>query len=202
MSIWPTGLRSVYHFLGGAVISSPAMAAVEVEGDLGTGLEGGAAPASPGGHTAEFWDLVNQGPGGIGVLKRIRPTNTIGVGELLAIQFPLRGQSGTDWSIGTVRWLSIGNGGDYHAGVQILAKSATAVSIEASTDGGEPRTSGAIAVPGIPSDKAGALITPTGFYAPQKPLVVNTPGGPLRVVPESLIESTTAYDRFSYRIDS
>ena len=197
------GLLSLHHFLGGANGAVDAASADGPGDDLGISLDGDSASA-PGtakvGYTAEFWDLVNQGPGGIGVIKRIRPTNTIGVGEIIGIQFPLRGQSGTNWSVGTVRWLSIGNSGDYHAGVQILAKSATAVSVETMVEGGEPRMTPALAVPTLPAEKGGALITPSGVFNPGSPVTVMGPSGRMSLVPDSLIESTAAFDRFSYRI--
>ena len=197
------GLLSIHHFLGGSDGLGNAAPAESATNDLDVSVDGEAsAPSTTSkvGYTAEFWDLVNQGPGGIGVIKRIRPNNTIGVGELIGIQFPLRGQSGTNWSIGTVRWLSIGNGGDYHAGVQILAKSATPISVETVVEGGEPRMSPALAVPTLAVDKGGALITPSGVYRPGAPVKVVGPTGPMTLMPDSLIESTAAFDRFSYRV--
>ena len=52
-------------------------------GDTPTGNTESSGPA----YNAEHWDLVDRGPGGIGLLRQSRPNVPIGVGELIGVLF-------------------------------------------------------------------------------------------------------------------
>ena len=45
-----------------------------------------------------------------------------------------------------------------------------------------------------------SLITPPGSYHSQDELVISTNGQELRIRPDSLIESTIAFDQFTYTV--
>ncbi|RKZ36123.1 MAG: hypothetical protein DRQ37_04825 [Gammaproteobacteria bacterium] len=169
--------------------------------DIQVGLpEDQPPPAAVTSHTysAEYWDLVNQGPGGIGIIKHIRPNNAIRVGEIIGLQVG----SGGDWSVGVVRWLSIANAGEYQAGVQLIANGAEAVGVHASADnGGGERVRSALALPSLTGEKGSTLLAPCGIFRTDTTLTVETKVRPLEIRAGSLIESTGVYDRFSYRLE-
>ena len=186
-----TGLSSLHHFIGGQKLrdlqSTPVTAEEEI--DLGTDTQDGTVVFEST-YTAEFWELQNRGPGGIGVVKRIRPNITVRVGELIGVQFPLKGQSGTNWTIGVVRWLSIANAGEYQAGVQVLATSAEPVTITIPTGDSTPEIAprAALAIPNLASSKAATLIVPPGFFARNVPFLIRTPTASVEIKADILIE--------------
>ena len=199
-----TGLTSLHHFIGGkraSELASPPAERPDDEYDVGVDTED-QSPEVEGSYTAEYWELQNRGPGGIGIIQRLRPSITIGVGELIGVQIPVKGQADTDWIIGVVRWLSIDNAGEYQAGVQILAQSAEPAAISIRDDqsalDAEPRA--ALAVPKLAASKTATLIVPPGFFARNVPLLVQTSSASVEIKAEALIESTNTYERISYSI--
>ena len=198
------GVSAVHHFLGGETVQyassgeggelshrEPASPeAPDVDGIVSVGPS----------YNAEFWEVLNEGPSGIGVIKRLRPNNAIGVGELIGIQFPLRGESGTRWRIGVVRWLSIEGSGEYQVGVQIFGRSAEAV--EVSVDGGASsvNVAAAVAVPALVADGRPSMIAPVGVISPDLIVTAHTSRTQVQLKPESLIERTANFERFSYSV--
>jgi hypothetical protein len=184
----------VYHFIGGTPLSVP------MGGDQDAGIEASHegeetddAAVSPS-FRAEYWELVNRGPGGIGVIKHIRPNNPIGVGEVMGIQFPKDAADPERWALGVVRWLSIANEGEYQAGVEIFAPEAWPAVIRGDL-GARP----ALIIPNAGTPGAGSLVTHCGVYARDRVLDVEAPGEQLRVRAVSLLDTTPGFERFSYQ---
>ena len=172
------------------------------EEDIELGLpEDQPPPAAVTSHTynAEYWDLVNQGPGGIGIIKHIRPNNAIRVGEIIGLQ--LGGGSDDEWAVGVVRWLSVAKAGEYQAGVQLIANNVEAVGVHAAAEKGGERVRSALALPSLTGEKGSTLLAPCGVLRPDTTVTVETKIRPLQVRADTLIESTGVYDRFSYRLE-
>jgi hypothetical protein len=150
----------------------------------------------------EAWELVNEGPGGVGMLTRARPDNPVGVGELIGMQFPLRGDAEDEWSLGVVRWLNIGSDEEYQAGVQLLGEAVTPAMAysESVTDTITRIPRPTLALPGLGTDPSYTLITPRGMFASGNRLRINTRTETCLVEAIAASESTATFDRFTYRI--
>ncbi len=158
-------------------------------------------PLSPDSFSAEYWELVNQGPGGLGIVKHIRPNYAIGVGGTIGIQFPGKaGQEGR-WALGAVRWLSIADSGEYQAGVQLLSPRATPVAVRATSAFGQGASLRAgLALPDLDGGSESSLISPRGTYRKGGVLVVETGEQVLKLRMESLEETTGSYDRYTFTL--
>lgn len=191
------GLSTVHHFLGSGTRPRNGD-----DGDIEIGDVAGLSGEHGASYRHEGWEVVNEGPGGVGILKRTHPENPVGVGELVGMQFPLRGDGDEDWSLGVVRWLSIGAEDDYQAGVQLLGDTATPLMAYsesfAETITRIPRPT--LALPELNADPASTLITPRGMFARGNRLRITTDKASWLVEALVLSESTSAFDRFSYRI--
>jgi len=190
------GLSTAHHFLAGRTAEPSAGGG---NGDDGVQETGERYHAS---YRHEPWRLVDEGPGGVGILRREHPRQPVGVGELVAMQFPLRGDADDEWSVGVVRWLTVDGDEDHQAGVQMIAESATPVMCysEAVTDTITRIPRPALAIPDLDGAQGSTLLTPRGLFTRGTTLRVLTERGAVLVQAVGLSESTAAFDRFSYRI--
>ena len=196
-----SGISTLHHFIGGANGEIPALEPQQIVpdddgieiGDTPTGNTESSGPA----YNAEHWDLVDRGPGGIGLLRQSRPNVPIGVGELIGVLFADQAMEDT-WSVGVVRWLNIAEVGEYHAGVQILSGQAQAVSVNAEHSTSSGRA--ALALPKVGADKGSTLLTPKGFYTKGSTLLVGTPANTFKVRAGALVGTSDVYDRFNYEV--
>lgn len=194
-----SGITTLHHYLGGGngaaasepeAPEAPADEGIEIGDDIG-----GALLVSGPSYQTEGWNLVNKGPGGVGILRHSRPAISIGVGELIGISYAAETSPDELWSVGVVRWLTIADAGDYYLGIQILSERAQAITVRSEFDGGERA---ALALPRVAEVKGATLLTPKGCYAKGGTFVVETGAETLRVRVGSLVETADTYDRFSY----
>jgi hypothetical protein len=195
------GLSTVHHFLGGGG-ESAACGRGGDDSDIEIGDVAGPASEHGMSYRHEAWELVNEGPGGVGMLTRARPDNPVGVGELIGMQFPLRGDAEDEWSLGVVRWLNIGSDEEYQAGVQLLGEAVTPAMayFESVTDTITRIPRPTLALPGLGTDPSYTLITPRGMFASGNRLRINTRTETCLVEAIAASESTATFDRFTYRI--
>ena len=196
-----SGISTLHHFIGGGNGGIPELepqptaredGGIEI-GDTPTGNPDHSGPA----YNAEHWELVDRGPGGIGLLRQTRPNVPIGVGELIGVLFADQTMDDA-WSVGVVRWLNIAEVGEYHAGVQIISGHAQAVSVNAEDSTTIGRA--ALALPKVGADKGSTLVTPKGFYNKGSTLLVGVAGNTLKVRAGALVETSEVYDRFNYEV--
>ena len=79
-------------------------------------------------HESIEWQLVNQSSGGMALSLEKKPSQTLKVGDLLAVKSPDPGDSGR-WFLATVRWLLIHYNQSYLTGIEILSKKARAIGV-------------------------------------------------------------------------
>ncbi len=194
------GLSTVHHFLGGGDLDDRPR--TRRGGGMGSGDTTGLAGEQRLSYRHEPWTLINEGPGGVGILRRARPQTPLGVGELVGLQFPLRGDTGRDWSIGVVRWLNVASDDEVQAGVQALSEAAVPVLVhsEGFTDTITRIPRPALAVPAPGPQPGNTLITARGMFARGNMLRVSGPDRSWLVEALALSEGTAAFDRFTYRI--
>ena len=194
------GLSTVHYFLSanGHAVRSGTGRGEDIELSDVSGLAGSQTAS----YRHESWRVENEGPGGIGILRDTQPQNPVGVGELIGMQFPMRGDSERDWSIGVVRWLHIGDEHEYQAGVQTLGDVATPVTAfsENITDTITRIPRPTLALPTMGNEPGNTLITPRGLFARGDMLRVQADNRSWLVEALALSEGTSTYDRFTYRI--
>ncbi len=201
-----SGLSTLHHYLGeGSTDTTTGIAGNEPHAETGDaddieiGLPDNEFTSGPAIHSyaTESWEITNEGPGGVGMLRQLSPGVTPRVGELVGI----RSQPETRWSIGVVRWLNIGENGAHQAGVQLLGKKARAVMLR-------PTESKASALNQLPAlvlaaaDDSGkpTLLIPAGIYAAERPMRVTTSNGAThRIVLERCLDNSGNYERVDYR---
>ena len=199
-----SGLTSLHHFLNNSSTTAPAPAATPAETDTDDGIEIGdtsdASTALRPTYSEEHWDIVNKGPGGVGILKNERPQVAVGVGELIGLVFEPGDDLATGWSIGVVRWLNVADVGAYHAGVQLLSRSAEAVQIQSEAEVASAVSHPTLALPRLGGDKSSTLITPKGCYQKDAVYMVRTGSNTISIRASALVESAETYERFTYQI--
>jgi len=196
-----TSLSSLHHFLAGRDSTPPTAPdpAPDSDADIEIDIDAdepttGATPEHS--YTAEYWELLDQGPGGVGVIKRLRPNQAVGVGEIIGIQTPTGDQQGS-WSVGVVRWLSIANAGEYQIGVQLMARRAEAVGILAAE---ATSPSPALLLRGEEGSERATLITAPGLLPKGLDLTLTSAAGETTAAHvERVIERATHFQHLAIR---
>ncbi len=151
---------------------------------------------------ADYWDLVNRGSGGVGIIKHIRPNYAIAVGELIGMEFFSGGQPAEPWVIGAVRWLSIAGAGEYQAGLQIFTRSSkpATVTIKSDAEGAKSRLRPALVLPRMGADSPPALVCAKGTHRDAVTAVLDTGTRKFEIKLGALVESTAKFERFHFEI--
>lgn len=194
------GLGAAHHFLsGGESAGARRRAASNDDGeihirDAGNVLEFTAS------YDIENWTIIDEGPSGLGMARDTPPRLPVGVGDLVGLQFPLRGDAEDEWTIAVVRWIHINEDDDYQAGVQILSPTAVplTVHLESLDETSSRVPSPALALPCIDDRPSSTLMVPRGQFA-QGTLLRAVGGGRtvlLRLAARS--EATGSFERFAY----
>ena len=199
-----SGLPTLHHFLSDPDAIIRTTEAEITSNSMEEGIEIGdttdeVALAGPT-YRAEHWDIVDKGPGGVGILKSDRPLVPVSVGELICLGFDLDCDLSNSWSIGVVRWLNVVEDGEYHAGVQLLSRAAQAIKL--CIEDAELNAPGydGLALPRVGGDKSSTLVAPKGCYAKDSLYSVETERGMAKVKAGALVEAAESYDRFSYEL--
>jgi hypothetical protein len=148
------------------------------------------APASA------VWQLIDESAGGYALAGTGGHGEVVRVGDLLASR--ASGGSG-GWEIGIVRWVRTSGADGIELGVQRVAPSAAAAAVLPLEDNQE-RYFLALALPEIPTMKQPAtLVTPRGFFKPDRILYLDNGYRTRQVRAVRLIELSGAFERFQYQ---
>lgn len=143
-------------------------------------------------YTEEEWELVDQGAGGLAVLKNIKPGNPVRVGDLVGIGIRSK-QEEKQWLLGVIRWLMITQSRVYKMGIQTISTSAKPVAVK--QPGGREFSRAFILL-----DQAGnsdaSIITCRGIYAPEQSLELQIDDQKKRIISVDLKESTLLFEYF------
>lgn len=189
------GLIPVYYFINNGKDFSPPVETQEDEvidaGDR-PGIQQNDIPA--GEYQLEKWALMDQSAGGFAVIKNIRPTYNIRVGDLVTMN--TRGAE-QKWALGVIRWLMIREEQVYKIGVQLLGTSAKTAAIRArSGSAQDTRYQRALVIPGQ-DNKADTVITGKGFFMRDRELELMLDGHKYQTKTAKLMESTTGFEQFT-----
>ncbi|MFQ5659761.1 MAG: hypothetical protein ACE5GZ_05000 [Gammaproteobacteria bacterium] len=149
-------------------------------------------------HT-EQWNMVDQGAGGLALLKHDKPKNAVRVGDLIGFAPSLKGsEQRPQWSLGVIRWLMVRQNRVYKIGIQMIAAQIVPAAIRA-LDGsfsdsqfqrafiiGDPDTSG-----------PNTIITGKGLFINDRELEISYQNKTFRACTDSLIESSLNFEHFN-----
>jgi hypothetical protein len=195
------GLSATHHFLSGGAARDtdpmPVTPSDEIEiGDSTSDLDFTAS------YAVESWNIVDEGPAGMGLLLKEPPRLPLGVGDLVGLQFPLRGDAPDEWSIAVVRWIHVTGNREHHGGLQILSPTAVPVMVfrEELDDTVTRNPTPALALPGIRADTASGLVLSRGLFAPGMRLRTVDGNRSWLLQLGTRSETTGSFERFAYSI--
>lgn len=144
-------------------------------------------------YRVDQWSLVDQSARGFAVIKNVRPTYNIRVGDLIAIS--THSQSGK-WAVGVIRWLMIRDGQIYKIGVQMLSTRAKPIAIRARSGSAlDTRFRRGLLIPDL-NDNEPSIITAKGLFIPKRDLEIVGGNKQTRVRALSVLESTAGFEQF------
>jgi len=139
------------------------------------------------------WEIANQSAGGIALRKSSDRPASIGVGDVVGMRY--QGQS--MWGIGATRWLQNDEAGGMEIGIELLAPTASVVTLTAPQLPESPVT--ALLLPELPAlKKAPSLLAPSGTFAAGREFVMDGGSEAMTVRAERLLLNTAAFDLFEY----
>jgi hypothetical protein len=137
-----------------------------------------------------LWEQTNRSDTGPGIVRAMRPNHAINVGDLIGLQSDEALES-SPWSMGVLRWLSIGGDGKYRAGIEFLSHNPSHVALNPHDADGATEIALRLSAP---NDAAIVLVVPNGLFRPGRKVVMDVGGRTsvltLASVRESLIRCT------------
>ena len=195
------GLSTLHYFLRGGE-TDVAPSATDAEEIVASDAIGITSRGSSTAYRHQSWQVVNEGADGVGIARDGPPDSFVGVGDLVGLQFPLRGDDEDDWSLGVVRWISVSAEDRHQAGIQMLAEHCSPVTVQAESGTGSvkriPRP--ALALPAVSTDASSTLITPGGMFNAGDQMRVEAGTREWLLEATAITESTGTYDRLTYRV--
>ncbi|WP_273429151.1 hypothetical protein [Chitinibacter tainanensis] len=140
------------------------------------------------------WQVVNESPGGYGILANDLPREHVLPGDLVALSV----SDERNWMIASVRWLQQHPTGAMEMGLQVMSAKAQPLLMRQSTAAAQAFFP-ALLLPAIPALKQGPRIaTPKGEYIPLRDYTVALPAGEQHVRSAKLVEQQNGYDLFEF----
>ncbi|MGH8672094.1 MAG: hypothetical protein ACREUA_08695 [Burkholderiales bacterium] len=141
------------------------------------------------------WLILNESAGGLALIKNPSAQIQLKVGEVIG----LRPDKSTPFVLGVVRRAYSESGDHLEIGVQMLAPTATAVSIRAALADGMGPVNSALLLPEYPALKTPvSLLAPPGSYEPQREFTLDAGGETSTVYATDLLERTGRFDHFQF----
>lgn len=144
------------------------------------------------------WTVTNQSASGLR-LKRLSGDNVqIRVGDVIG----MRVQGGQQWNIGVVRWVISDEPENFELGVQMLAPSATAVTIKPVVSGPRETFRAALLLPEIrPLQQPATIIASSATFRSKLEFLLYENGMVSNVRAMRLVEQTASFDQFQYSVE-
>jgi hypothetical protein len=143
------------------------------------------------------WQVINESPGGYGILAHELPKEQAKAGEIVALSVA----DEANWMVASIRWLQQHQNGSMEMGLQVMSAKARPILMRASQSQGVPYYP-ALLLPAIPALKQAARIaTPKGHYTPLREYTVLFDGQTYSIRAAKLVEQQNGYDLFEYSGD-
>jgi hypothetical protein len=143
------------------------------------------------------WELADESAGGYALARSGAQPEPVRVGDLLARRSPIAHNS---WEIGVVRWARSSGADSIELGVQRLSPLAAPAAVMP-LDETEDRFTLALALPEIQAmQQPASLITPRGFFKPNRILYLDDGYRTRQVRAVKLVELSGVFERFLYEV--
>lgn len=191
------GLNATYFFLNkGEDFISPQVSSPNPE-DSADEIDDAAETVEKA-YSIDEWSLVDQGPGGVAVIKNDKPSETVRVGDLVGIGDKNATSSAGKWNLGVIRWLMIRQNKIYKVGIQMIEKDAYPAAVRACNGSQQDLQYRRAFLIGDPAIQSGnSVITSKGLFTDGRELEVNCNNKSFRVSTNVLEESTMSFEHFS-----
>lgn len=188
-----TGMNAIYFYLNGKeeFVEPQLQEAEHVIADVGGINE--FSTGETGGYTLDQWEILDQGPGGFAICKKVKPKVVLKVGDLVGITR----DAGSGLALGAIRWLLVSGDRNYKIGIQTIAAEIAPASIRAvSSSDMEARFSRAMIAGDFSESGVNTIITSAGLFKPNHEYELIVDGVILRVLIESQVETTASFNYF------
>jgi hypothetical protein len=140
------------------------------------------------------WKVINESPGGYGILARELPKEQAKAGEIVALSVAEE----ANWMVASIRWLHQHHNGSMEMGLQVMSAKAQPILMRPA-QGQEAAYFPALLLPAIPALKQAARITTQkGHYTPMREYSVLLAGREHLVRSAKLVEQQNGYDLFEF----
>lgn len=140
------------------------------------------------------WQVINESPGGYGILAHELPKEQAKAGEIVALSVA----SEANWMVASIRWLHQHHNGSMEMGLQVMSAKAQATLMRPSQNLDIPFFP-AILMPAIPALKQTArFATPKGLYTPLREYIVLLGEERHLIRAAKLVEQQNGYDLFEF----
>ena len=148
------------------------------------------------GPRIEHWEQIDQGTGGLALMKKDKPSVPVRVGELVTLM-PER--DNTDgWSVGVIRWLMAYQSGAFRLGIQVLSGTVMPAAVRAHSGSRQDRRyRQCLLLPSREDSGSDTVIAAKGLYAEGRQLELLAGGEQRRVRAGRLLEGTVAFEWFT-----
>ena len=195
-----SGMNAIYYYLNGA----REFVAPETRQDenIITDTVGGVEAIKPGttpGYAMDQWEIIDQGPGGFSICKKVKPKVPVKVGDLIGIMRGSdAGKAEDNLALGIIRWLLIGGDRSYKIGIQTVAVDIIPAAIRALTGTAmETSYSRAMIAGDFSHSGANAVICAAGLYGEGREYELRVEGKTLRARAGDTVESTASFNHFN-----
>jgi hypothetical protein len=190
------GLRAASHFI------SFQPGATEMETLDFSGIEQSGSPAMGKPEQSQFvtsqWAVTNESAGGLGLKCISGSTQPIRIGEIIA----LRSQDSQNWNIGVVRRVFSDKPEHLELGVQMLAPTASPITIKPVVAGPKDTFQAALLLPEIRAlQQPATIVAAPATYRSKLEYLLYQNSGISNVRAMRLIEQTASFDQFQFSIE-
>ncbi|WP_410498100.1 hypothetical protein [Chitinibacter sp. S2-10] len=141
------------------------------------------------------WQVINESPGGYGILTQHLPDERAKAGEIVALSVAKE----SHWMVGSIRWMQQHHNGAMEMGLQVMSAKAVAILMRSTQQSEAGSYFPALLLPAIPALKQAArLAAPKGQYTPLREYSVLMGEREMFVRAAKLIEQQNGYDLFEF----
>jgi hypothetical protein len=190
------GLRAASHFIS----FQPEATEMETLDFSGIEQSGSAAIGKP--QQSQFvtsqWAVTNESAGGLGLKCISGSTQPIRIGEIIA----LRSQDRQNWNIGVVRRVFSNKPEHLELGVQMLAPTASPITIKPVVAGPKDTFQPALLLPEIRSlQQPATIVAAPATYRSKLEYLLYQSSGISNVRAMRLVEQTASFDQFQFSVE-
>jgi len=145
-------------------------------------------------YRIDTWTRMDQGTGGVALVRQGKPGISIRVGELVALR---PGHDSDNWSAGVIRWLMARRDGTHKIGLEILSDKVQPAAIHAGSGSElDRRYRQCLLFMDEANNVPVSVVLAKGLYIKQREMEIVVAGEPRRIQAGELLEASVAFEHF------